>query len=503
MRKITANIKRDTKTLNRFFSDCVGAGRAGELLRKTAVDQMKEVSRSCGFRYLRFHGLFSDDMGVYQKDENGIPIYNWQYVDQVYDAILDNGMKPFVELSFTPFAMASTEKVLFWWRANVSVPASMEEWYELVYRFTKHMTQRYGMDEVKTWRFEVWNEPNHPAFFSGGLSDYLALYDTSVRAVKDVSEAYVVGGPATAGCEWIKELLDHCQEKQIHIDFVTTHTYGVRGDFDEDGKKKLYLIQEKDYIVDTVKKVKKQVEESNYPHLPIYFTEWSASYSSRDAIHDSYIEASYLLYCLRRLDGVADAMSYWTFTDVFEETGIALEPFHGGFGLMNLQSYKKPSYHAYWMLNQLGEKEIGSEDGDCYICKNMDDDIQVLWWDYELPKQDTDNARYFKGDLVPEQAEDVEISLEGIVPGHYQISLYQTGYGVHDVYTEYLHGATEVLSRKEEDILREKSKESPVSVWEQIIGSDGTFSKKFSMRRYDCFLLKVKRIGGYDSEEKR
>lgn len=495
MRKISGDIRNVKGTLDHFFNDCVGAGRAGELLRRTAVEQLEEVSRSCGFRYLRFHGLFSDDMGVYQKDENGNPIYNWQYVDHVYDAILDSGMKPFVELSFTPHAMASGTQELFWWRANVTVPASMDDWYELIHRFTRHMTGRYGEAEVKTWRFEVWNEPNHPSFFSGDLADYLNMYDTAVRAVKDVCASYQVGGPATAGCAWIPELLEHCHEKGIPVDFVTTHTYGVRGDFDEDGKKLLYLLEDKNYIEKSVRQVKEQVKASAFPDLPVYFTEWSASYSSRDSVHDSYIEASYLLYHLKRVSGLADSMSYWTFTDVFEELGNGLEPFHGGFGLMNLQSYKKPAYHAYWMLNQLGDMEVENSDSDSFICKTGEDDIQVLWWDYELPKQDIHNAVYFKRDLVPESAKDVEILLEGLPRGRYQVSLYQTGYGIHDIYTEYLHSGILEPSRQEEEIFREKSQETPVSVVRKDVCGDGTLHMTFPMRRYDCCLLKIKRVG--------
>lgn len=236
---------------------------------------------------------------------------------------------------------------------------------------------------------------------------------------------------------------------------------------------------------------------SAFPNLPVYFTEWSASFSSRDPIHDSYIEASYLLYHLKRVSGLADAMSYWTFTDVFEELGIALEPFHGGFGLMNLQSYKKPSYHAYWMLNQLGKTEIEQNDSDSYICKNSDQDIQILWWDYTLPKQDVHNGVYFKKDLVPETLEDVEIGLEGLSAGWYEIALYQTGYGVHDVYTETLHSDIAHLSRKEEERIREMSQESPICVNRKEIGGDGKLCMTLPMRRYDCCLLKIKKIDVY------
>ncbi len=494
MRRIEADIKNEKGPLNRFFSDCVGAGRAGEMLRKTAVDQMEEVQKGCGFRYLRFHGLFAEDMGVYQKDEQGNAVYNWQYVDQAYDAILDSGMKPFVELSFMPHDMASGTQEVFWWKANVTPPIAMDDWYDLVHAFTIHVTERYGEDEVKSWRFEVWNEPNHPAFFSEGLKEYLELYDAAVRGVKDVCEMYLVGGPATAGCAWIPEFLEHCRENKVPVDFVTTHTYGVRGDFDQDGKKILYLMEEKDCIRDSVKAVYDQVKKSAFPDIPIYFTEWSASYSSRDAIHDHYIEASYILYHLKQVEGYVDAMSYWTFTDVFEEVGIGPEPFHGGFGLMNLQSYKKPAYHAYWMLNQLGKTELKQEDSDCYVCKNEDGDIQILWWEYELPKQDACNNEYFKRELPLQSSDKIKICLKNLAMGDYHVSLFQTGYGVHDAYTEYLHRNKTVLTRNEENQIREKTQETPVSESTVSVSDNGIFEMELSMRKYDCFLLLLKKM---------
>ena len=146
-----------------FESLCVGAGRAAELLRKAAVDQLKDVHENCGFQYLRFHGLFHDELNVYSKDQ-GKPVYNFQHVDMAYDALIDNGMKPFVELSFMPQALSSGTGSVFWWNANTTPPKDLGKWGDLVHAFTAHMEERYGKEELKKWFFEVWNEPNLPFF---------------------------------------------------------------------------------------------------------------------------------------------------------------------------------------------------------------------------------------------------------------------------------------------------------------------------------------------------
>jgi len=114
------------------------------------------------------HGLLTDDMAVYKEDREGNPVYNYQYVDVLYDYILEIGMKPFVELGFMPGYLASGEQTIFWWKGNVTPPNNYRKWENLVRNLVQHWTDRYGEDEVRTWYFEVWNEPNlTPGFFTG------------------------------------------------------------------------------------------------------------------------------------------------------------------------------------------------------------------------------------------------------------------------------------------------------------------------------------------------
>jgi len=143
-----------------MFKECIGAGRANEGLRADWQQQLAVVKKECDFKYIRMHGLLTDDMGVYREDRKGNPEYNFQYIDALYDYLLSIGIRPFVELGFMPSALASGKQSIFWWRGNVTPPKDYNKWGELIRNLTLHFTERYGADEVKTWYFEVWNEPN-------------------------------------------------------------------------------------------------------------------------------------------------------------------------------------------------------------------------------------------------------------------------------------------------------------------------------------------------------
>ena len=492
MRNITADFYNERGPRDRFATFSVGAGRANEALRRDFCEHLKTAVHHCGFRYLRFHGLFHDDMAVYREDKDGHPVYNWQYLDAVFDSMLSLGIRPFVELSFTPRAMASGEKTIFWWRGNVTPPADYAKWGALVESFVQHCTERYGHDEVAQWFFEVWNEPDYPAFFAGDIHDYFKMYDAAARAVKAVSPVLRVGGPATSSNRWIPEMIAHCAENDVPLDFISTHTYGVEGALDEFGSDMHRLIDDPDTIVHDVRRARRQISESVMPHLPLFYTEWSASYSSRDNIHDSYISAPYILYNLKRIEGSVDAMSYWTFTDVFEEGGPAPTPFHGGFGMINLQGLKKPSFYAYEFYNALGTRELACDDADAWVCREGED-MQALIWNYTKPCQgNVPNQLYFTRDLPPQKSEDVTLTVEGLTPGTYLFVERRVGYGKADVYGEYLKlGSPDNLTREQVSALALCSRIEPAC---DIVTIDGTFVHEFTLAENEVCLIELKKL---------
>jgi xylan 1,4-beta-xylosidase len=211
-----------------FWEKMFGSGRAVLTLRDSYRRDLREVKQITDFEYVRFHGIFHDEVGVYDEDSQGHPVYNFSYVDQIYDGLLASGVKPFVELSFMPQKLAARNALhSFWYKPNVSPPKDWQNWDNLIAAFAKHLADRYGMDEVAQWYFEVWNEPNLD-FWAGEprQATYWELYDHTARAIKAVNPRLRVGGPATAQAAWVDAFIKHCAQNNIPVDFVSTHVYG-------------------------------------------------------------------------------------------------------------------------------------------------------------------------------------------------------------------------------------------------------------------------------------
>ncbi|MCE1198304.1 MAG: hypothetical protein LWW85_04990 [Marinilabiliales bacterium] len=484
--------------LNTQFKACVGAGRANEGLRADWQQQLAMVRKDCGFQYIRMHGLLSDDMGVYREDRKGNPEYNFQYIDVLYDFILSIGMKPFVELGFMPYALASGKETIFWWRGNVTPPKDYEKWKALIRNLTRHFMERYGAEEVKSWYFEVWNEPNlSPGFWSSTQEDYFKLYRYAAEAIKSVHPDFRVGGPATAGAAWVPEMIRFCSENKLPLDFISTHTYGVKqGYLDEFGSRGTVLDKDEQSISGDMKRSRRQIQESAMPGLELHYTEWSASYTPSDPIHDSYHEAAFILQKIKQTGDAVNSMSYWTFTDIFEEAGPRFTPFHGGFGLLNYQSIKKPAYYAYVFLNRLGSVELENSDPASYATKNEKGEMQLLFWDFTHthPGDSVNNQAYYIRDLPSASKGTASLRLKGIPKGSYRLKLYKVGYKSNDPYATYLAMQRPAqLAKAQVEQIQKENDGSPLSVENLTIGSEGTLDREVAVKENDLFLLELQK----------
>jgi len=456
MRNIIADLNTEKGKLDRFFAKCIGAGRAGELLRFPVMEQLERAQRECPFEYIRFHGLFHEEMNVVQRTSDRGLEFSFAYIDMLFDKLLSIGLRPVCELGLMPWVLASEEKSVFWWKMNISMPSDMREWEALVGAFVRHITNRYGEDEVKKWYFEVWNEPNHKGFFAEfqNKDAYFALYDAAARAVKNVCAEYRVGGPATAGMMWIDETIEHCRECGVPIDFITSHSYGVRGDFDPDGNA-ITVIRELDKVATEVRVHGKNCRKIG---LPLIITEWLPSYSPTDPVHDHYFCAPYLLNTVKKTAGYAEMLSYWVISDIFEEVAPPTQPFHGGFGLVNMQGVPKPVYYAYTFLAHLGETELACSDESAYVCRGGRA-VQVLAWNITLPGK-VENKKYFAGEISNGEEESVRVSLGGFEAGkEYTVCRKTLGRGMGDARLAYQSGKYGTLEKLgEAEALTEASK---------------------------------------------
>lgn len=481
-------------TFNTSFKTSIGAGRANEGLRSDWQQQLAELKRDTDFKYIRMHGLLTDDMGVYKIDAQGREHYNFQYVDVLYDYILSIGMKPFVELGFMPSALASGDKTIFWWRGNVTPPHSYEKWENLIRKLTEHWTQRYGAEEVASWYFEVWNEPNLNGFWAGTQADYFKLYAHSARAIKSVNPDYKVGGPATAGAAWIPEMIAYCTTNKVPLDFVSTHAYGVnQGFLDEFGSTGTVLSKDELAVARDVLKNRQEITASALPDLELHYTEWSSSYTPADPTHDSYHQAAYILQKLKQTGDAAQSMSYWVFTDIFEEAGPRFEAFHGGFGLMNTQGIKKPAYFAYQFLNQLSSIELKNNDAQSFATKDEKGNVQLLLWDSTFTLPDgINNQQYYIKDLPPAKKGEINVRLNGLKKGKYQLTISQIGYQQNDAYTAYIKmGSPAQLSSTQVAELKTHASGKPSQEKTIRVGKNGQFALNLPLRENDVYLISL------------
>lgn len=369
-----------------FWEQMFGSGRATLSLRDSYRQDLRTVKAITGFEYVRFHGIFDDDVSLYGENKEGVPVYNFSYVDQIYDGLLANGVRPYVELSFMPPKLAAREvHQAFWYRPVVAPPKNWAHWDDLITKFAQHLVDRYGIDEISKWYFEVWNEPNID-FWAGDpkQATYYELYDHTARDLKQVSARIRVGGPSTAQAAWVSSFISHDVQNHVPVDFISTHVYG--NDTAEHVFGTTENIPRADMVCRAAKKVHDEIASSARPQLPLIFSEYNASYANEPDVTDSIFMGPWMANTIRECDGLTEMMSYWTFSDVFEEQGIIKTPFYGGFGLIAEGGVPKPAFNAFLLLHMLGTERLSVDSDSVLVTKDAQHRLRIAVWNYSAPE---------------------------------------------------------------------------------------------------------------------
>jgi xylan 1,4-beta-xylosidase len=347
-----------TIALPHVWERIVGSGHATLALRADYQAQLRRAARDIGFQHVRFHGLLSDDVGTLVQHGND-RIHSFFNAHRIWDAVLDAGMRPFVELSFMPTAIASGRSTVFHYHGNVTPPRDWGDWSELVRRLAASAVARYGAPEVEQWFFEVWNEPNLRSFWRGTRAQYFRLYREAARALKEISPELRVGGPATAQNAWIDEFLDDCERTRTPADFVSTHHYPTDRTVSVSDDTEIQLAaMQRDVLREEAQDARRRARGK-----PLFYTEWNTSADGHDPRHDEPYAAAFIVKTVLQANGLVDAYSFWTFSDIFEEQYFPSHAFHGGFGLLTLDGIAKPSYRAFQLLHHVGTELVTPMDG--------------------------------------------------------------------------------------------------------------------------------------------
>jgi len=413
----TITIKGNEKLkFNNNVDFCVGTGRMGLALNKEYFDQLKIVQKDIGFKFIRGHGLFCDDMGIYQifNDTTGLDKkpqdfpgfkeffeyleangkksveYNFTYLDRVVDSYLELNIRPFLELGFMPKKLASGEQTVFYWKGNTTPPADYQKWCNLVKATLRHLMDRYGAEDVLNWPIEVWNEPNLPGFWKhADIDEYFKLYECTAKAIKEVDQRFKVGGPAICGGadeKWMKGFMEFCTKNKPPIDFISRHHYTTETPVDKGhyGYAKLMSL---DYTLETLRDCRKIIDAyPDYKDLPFYITEFNTSYIPNCPLHDTNLNAAYIARTLAEIGDYVTGYSYWTFGDVFEERGIPFTPFYGGFGLLADGGIPKPTFWTFKFFKDLkaDEEACVYRDKNIVIVKTKDGNYKGIAWNLTL-----------------------------------------------------------------------------------------------------------------------
>ncbi|MFY9573076.1 MAG: cellulase family glycosylhydrolase, partial [Blastocatellia bacterium] len=391
MPDFSCQLSETGSTLTRFWEHTVGSDHAPVALRADWQRQLRRSHEELGFRYVRFHGLLSDDMGTLISHQEK-SLYSFFNADQICDFLLSIGMRPFVELSFMPAALASGRRTVFHYRGNITPPRDYIQWATLINKLVSHWVERYGIRELRKWFFEVWNEPNLKAFWTGTQADYFKLYRYTIHAIKNIDGALQVGGPATAANAWIEEFLDFCGKKRLPADFVSTHHYPTDA-FGEEGDDTLTQLAKSQRSI-----LREQAQDAkrHARGKPLYYTEWNASSNARDSLHDEPYSAAFAVKTIMEANGLVEGYSFWTLSDIFEENYFPSKPFHGGFGLLNLHGIPKPVYRAFELLHSLGNESLLvdglHETVDAWVVRGVNKTTVVLT-NHALPRHHLETER--------------------------------------------------------------------------------------------------------------
>jgi xylan 1,4-beta-xylosidase len=381
-----------------FWEQTFGSGRAILSLRQSYRDDLRTVKQATDFQSIRFHAIFHDEVGLYDPDRktkdpglaaqaaNDTSVYNFSYVDQIYDGLLAEHVRPYVELSFMPKKMSSDPAALhaFWYKPNVAPPKDYALWDAMIAAFAQHLVSRYGLDEVATWKFEVWNEPNID-FWVGNpkQSTYFQLYDHTARAIKAVSPRLQVGGPSTAQAAWVAPFLAHTKAEDVPVDFVSTHVYA--NDTADNVLGTNENIPRDTMVFRAVQKVHDEIAASAYPTIPLIFSEYNASYANEPNVTDSTFMGPWLANNIRLCDGLTQSMAYWAFSDVFEEQGVVRTPFYGGFGLIAADNIPKPTLNIFTLLHKLGRSRLAADSDSALVTETPSGSLALALWNYAPP----------------------------------------------------------------------------------------------------------------------
>ena len=362
--------------LPHIWEECVGSDRAAITMRESWRQDISAARAELGIKRVRFHGILNDELAVETRTfVNPSGAVNFKNVAEVYDGLVSRGLEPAVELSFMPGMLDSADRTFGFYKGNITPPKSLDDWGNFIRQFGTFLVERYGLENVVKWPFEVWNEPNlQGIFWTGTQADYFQLYKAAAVALKAIDPRIRVGGPATSSTQWVPEFLSFCATENAPVDFVSTHIYAGDNQTRLFGPDTKYSINE--VIPQAIRRARAKVRASAFPKLPLYMNEWSSD------------SPAMIAHVLSNVLGETEMMSHWVLSGTYEEIGpvdYLLASGHMSWPMM-MRGIPLPSYNTYRLMHALGTQRLQA-DGPALASRKPDGGLAVLVWNLaEVPQ---------------------------------------------------------------------------------------------------------------------
>lgn len=380
--------------LKHNYKTFISVGRAKELLYSDVRDMLKELQGKVGFKYIKFHGILSDDMFVYTEDEFGNPKYSFLYIDKIIDFLLSINLKPLIELSFMPKALAiEKDRTCYANPFIISLPKDINKWNRLITKLIEHLIERYTKQEVLSWLYTIWSEPDTGERLFGFKNDedFYRFYLETYKTIKRIDRKFQIGTPSllvayNINQQWARRFLSFCKISKCEPDWINIHYY--ENDFSDaslDAHNPGHplhhrLNQDENSFNKFIAKIKLLFSEEGYGNLPIHLTEWNLTVSHRDLLNDTCFKSCYLAKNILENYDKLNSFCYWTLTDMNEELIPTENEYHGGLGLYTRNGIPKAHAYTFYFLGELGDTLIDKNDG--YFITKKDNKIQILLYNY-------------------------------------------------------------------------------------------------------------------------
>ena len=423
----------DVQQTGKLLTDChkaICVGDAYTVLQSNVQSQLRDLQKAADIKYARMWNIFSRE-----ECYNGKKGCNFRKIDQILDFLLENHMKPYLELGHKEVLLNySAEKFL---KENEEIENYEVQVYEYIFReFCTHLVNRYGIDEIETWYFEYYNFSNTGATESTGMTEeeglYYQYFATIYRILKGISPAIKVGGAGfilgygTLGC---RSILPIWKKKNLMPDFLSVYSYQYVAIDDNDkryGRKSIDI----DYMRNQTEILREVIKETGFQVPELHISEWNFTISNRNVLNDSCNQGAYVLKNCIDMNGEVDLMAYWHALDSYSDYYDADNVLNGDSGMISRDGIRKPSFYAYVFMNRLLPNVIKKDENSIITTNGRDryviacHNFKKLSAQYVFSEEEKITVETIDNYMENDESLKLQFRLENVKDGDYLVKIH-------------------------------------------------------------------------------